>query len=242
MAPGTVTDCVHAFDEADDDHAGSAVQGAKLGSNVREHTHATSCLAQPSLTCESVEGAGTGPKGQCAYAASDGQHMQTESESLHMQTACESQHMQSAHERQPSPTAHGSQHTQHDQRRRKGAKKNAKPEPRDRSRLYLGVGRLEASGRKELFRTNEGLALRMVHRVFDLPSCHGECFPLFPFVCVVVFRTNEGLALRMVHRVFDLPSCPGECFPIFPRVPKVVSKVKRWTQDGTPRVRPALLP
>jgi hypothetical protein len=44
--------------------------------------------------------------------------------------------------------------------------------------LYVGVGRVTA-GRVGLFRQQQGLAVEMTQRVFDIPPCNGAtCFKI----------------------------------------------------------------
>jgi hypothetical protein len=43
----------------------------------------------------------------------------------------------------------------------------------DREQLCVGLGRVTA-GRRELFKQQQGLAIEMVERVFDITPCNGE--------------------------------------------------------------------
>jgi len=47
----------------------------------------------------------------------------------------------------------------------------------DLQRLCVGIGRVTA-GRRELFRQQQGVAVEMVQRVFDVAPCNGEALPL----------------------------------------------------------------
>lgn len=50
---------------------------------------------------------------------------------------------------------------------------NLKQQLLNHDRHYIGVGRVTA-GRRGLFRSQEGLAVEMVQRVFEIPPCNGE--------------------------------------------------------------------
>lgn len=47
----------------------------------------------------------------------------------------------------------------------------------DRSHLAVGIGRV-TTGRVGLFRQQEGLAVQLVSRVFDIPPCNGKLVEL----------------------------------------------------------------
>lgn len=53
----------------------------------------------------------------------------------------------------------------------------------DRHQLCVGVGRVTA-GRRELFRQQQGVAVEMVQRVFDVVPCNGELLLGWHYPCL----------------------------------------------------------
>jgi hypothetical protein len=66
----------------------------------------------------------------------------------------------------------------------------------DREQLCVGLGRVTA-GRRELFKQQQGLAIEMVERVFDVTPCNGE--PLERELCI----NHVGICIWALCRHVD---------------------------------------
>jgi len=91
---------------------------------------------------------------------------------------------------------------------RKRSKKNAMPATVDRRNLHLGAGRLQM-GRKEMFRAQQGLALKMEHRIYDIPACNGIMRGEIMMQALPSVVAAAALDPQPGMRVLDMCAAPG---------------------------------